>query len=117
MASAPLAAASASPMPEGITDPNYKPLPGRLGNLTIIQQHALEKLKKELIEEGAFVEDRMDDALLLRYVAIPPCLCLVSINPASRFLRARQFDVVKAKAMLLDCEKWRKEFGVDDVVK
>lgn len=60
-------AASASPMPEGITDPNYKPLPGQLGNLTVVQQHALEKLKKELIEENAFVEERMDDAYLLRW--------------------------------------------------
>jgi len=34
-----------------------------------------------------------------------------------RFLRARKFDVPAAKAMLLSCEKWRKEFGVDDIVK
>ena len=61
-------AASASPMPEGVTDPNYKPLPGRLGNLTVAQQHALEKFKKELQDEGHFVPDRMDDATLLRYV-------------------------------------------------
>lgn len=61
-------AASASPMPPGVTDPNYHPLPGRLGNLTVTMQHALEKFKKELIEEGHFVEERMDDAFLLRYV-------------------------------------------------
>jgi len=91
-------AASASPMPEGITDPDYKPLPGRLGNLTVIQQHALEKFKKELIEEGVFVKERMDDATLLR------------------FLRARKFDVAKAKEMIIAAEKWRKDFGVDDIV-
>ena len=34
-----------------------------------------------------------------------------------RFLRARKFDLVKAKEMLLDCEKWRIDFGVDDIVK
>ena len=34
-----------------------------------------------------------------------------------RFLRARKFDHVKTKEMLLDAEKWRKEFGVDDIVK
>jgi hypothetical protein len=55
-------------MPEGVTDPNYKPLPGRLGNLTVAQQHALEKFKKELQDEGHFVPERMDDATLLRYV-------------------------------------------------
>ena len=60
-------AASASPMPEGVTNPDYQPLPGRLGNLTVIQLHTLEKFKKELKEEGHFVEERMDDAMLLRW--------------------------------------------------
>ncbi|PPQ65350.1 hypothetical protein CVT26_000065 [Gymnopilus dilepis] len=92
-------AASASPMPEGITDPNYRPPPGHLGNLTVIQQHTLEKLKAELKAEGAFVEERMTDAMLLR------------------FLRARKFDLAKAKAMLLAAEQWRKDFGVEDIVK
>ncbi|KXN90557.1 Sec14 cytosolic factor [Leucoagaricus sp. SymC.cos] len=94
-----LQAASASALPEGITDPNYQPLPGRVGNLTVPQKHALDKLKKELQEEGHFVPERMDDAMLLR------------------FLRARKFDVVKAKEMLLSAEQWRKDFGVDDIVK
>lgn len=53
-------------MPQGVTDPNYKPLPGRLGNLSVPQQHALEKFKKELQDENAFVPERMDDATLLR---------------------------------------------------
>src|SRR6266508_6823593 len=62
-------AASASPMPEGVTDPNYRPPPGHLGNLTVVQLHTLEKLKKELKEEGKFVEERMTDATLLRCVS------------------------------------------------
>ncbi|KAG6849748.1 hypothetical protein H0H93_005546 [Arthromyces matolae] len=94
-----LVAASASPMPEGVTNPNYKPLPGRLGNLTMLQLHALQKFKKELIEEGVFVEERMDDAFLLRY------------------LRARKFDVAKAKEMLIAAEKWRQEFGADTIIE
>ncbi|KIK53129.1 hypothetical protein GYMLUDRAFT_250560 [Collybiopsis luxurians FD-317 M1] len=77
-------------------DPNYKPLPGRLGNLTVPQQHTLDMFKKELQEEGVFVEDRMNDAMLLR---------------------AQKFAVALAKAMIINCEKWRKEFGVDDIVK
>jgi hypothetical protein len=34
-----------------------------------------------------------------------------------RFLRARQFDVQKAKDMLLAAEHWRKDFGVDELMK
>ena len=64
--------ASVSPLPEGITDPNYKPLPGRLGNLTPGQQHALDTLRQQLVDEGHFVPERMDDATLLRYV-VGPC--------------------------------------------
>jgi hypothetical protein len=63
-------AASASALPEGITDPNYKPPPGRLGNLTVIQQHSLDKLRKELQDEDQFVPERMDDATLLRHVFV-----------------------------------------------
>lgn len=79
-----LQAASASPMPEGVTDPNYKPLPGRLGNLTVAQQHALEKIKKEVQDEGAFVPERMDDAMFLRYISMrllaPPVFVGVPVD-------------------------------------
>jgi hypothetical protein len=33
-----------------------------------------------------------------------------------RFLRARKFDVTKAKELLLAGEQWRKDFGVDALV-
>ncbi len=65
--------ASASAMPAGVTDPNYKPPPGRLGNLTVPQQHALEKFRKELQDQGAFVPERMNDALLLRLLSCSTC--------------------------------------------
>jgi hypothetical protein len=86
-------------MPPGVTDPNYQPLPGRLGNLTVIQLHTLDKFKKELENEGHFVPERMDDATLLR------------------FLRARKFDLALSKQMLVNAEKWRKDFGVDEIAK
>ncbi|KAJ9111759.1 hypothetical protein QFC22_006418 [Naganishia vaughanmartiniae] len=34
-----------------------------------------------------------------------------------RFLRARKFDVEKARIMWEGCEKWRKDFGTDDVAR
>ncbi|KAI0687332.1 CRAL-TRIO domain-containing protein [Earliella scabrosa] len=88
-----------SSVPEGVTDPNYKPLPGRVGNLSPQQQAALDQFRKELQEEGKLVPERHDDPTLLR------------------FLRARKFDVPKAKVMIISCEEWRAQFGVDDIVK
>ena len=37
--------------------------------------------------------------------------------PRFRFLRARKFDLTKAKEMLISAEKWRKDFKVDEIVK
>ncbi len=51
----------------GWTDPNYKPPAGNLGNLSSTQQKALDQFRKELQDEGHFVEERMDDSTLLRY--------------------------------------------------
>ena len=59
---------SASPMPESVTNPNYKPLPGRLGNLTPVQQQTLDDFRRDIQDEGWFVPERMDDATLLRCV-------------------------------------------------
>ena len=53
------------------TDPSYKPLPGRLGNLTQQQQEALDKLRSEIEQEGWFVPERRDDAMLLRCASAP----------------------------------------------
>lgn len=57
---------SAQQSESGATDPNWQPLPGRLGNLTPEQQEALDKIRKEIQDEGMFVPERMDDATLLR---------------------------------------------------
>lgn len=64
----------------------------------------------------------MDDAALLRCV-------ITNVQSKSyvrrltiviffhRFLRARKFDVLKAKEMLKDTERWRVEFGVDEIIR
>ncbi|THU80021.1 CRAL/TRIO N-terminal domain-containing protein [Dendrothele bispora CBS 962.96] len=80
-------------------DPNWKPEPGHVGNLTEEQQKALDELKEEIKKAGAWVEERMDDAMVLR------------------FLRARKWNVANAKTMLLSAEQWRKDFGVDEIMK
>jgi hypothetical protein len=93
----------------------WTPPPGRLGNLTLTQEAALAKFGAELRAEGAWVEARHDDATLLRSSLCPRFSCVVLTG--HRFLRARKFDVPKAKEMILACEKWRKEFGVDELVR
>jgi hypothetical protein len=66
----------------GVMALNYHPLPGRVGNLTAVQLHTLDKLKEQLKDQGQFVKERMDDAMLLRwppYVSIFHCYfcCLI----------------------------------------
>lgn len=70
---------------------------GYPGNLNDSQKTALEKLRAQLKEEG--YSERLDDATLLR------------------FLRARKFDVAKAKEMFVNCEKWRVDFGVNTILE
>ena len=36
--------------------------------------------------------------------------------PPGRFLRARKFDVAKAKEMLLSAEQWREDFDVEGIM-
>jgi hypothetical protein len=79
--------------------PAWTPQPGRVGNLTPEQQKALDEFRELLKSEGLFVEERGDDATLLR------------------FLRARKFDVKLARDMFAACEKWRKEYGTNDLYK
>ncbi|EJU05991.1 hypothetical protein DACRYDRAFT_19327 [Dacryopinax primogenitus] len=75
------------------------PLSGHPGHLSPEQQHILSKFRTELEEDSVFVPERHDDATLLR------------------FLRARKFDLAKAKFMITSCEEWRKDFGVDQLIE
>lgn len=66
------------------------------GDLTQSQQDALNNLRDVLTEQG-LLRKRDDDHSLLR------------------FLRARGFDVAKAKAMFEAMLEWRKEIGADNI--
>ena len=48
------------------TDTEYRPLPGRIGNLSQSQEETLERFREDLKAGGHFVPERMDDATLLR---------------------------------------------------
>ncbi len=66
------------------------------GYLAKSEESALEQLRMILEAEG--YKERLDDSTILR------------------FLRARKFDVMLAKKMFDDCEKWRKEFGTNTIL-
>jgi len=70
---------------------------GHPGHTTPEQDEKIAQLRAELEAEDCM--DRLDTLTMLR------------------FLRARKFDVALAKQMFLDCEKWRKDFKVDHIVK
>ncbi|TPX33606.1 hypothetical protein SmJEL517_g03587 [Synchytrium microbalum] len=72
---------------------------GRVGNLTPEQETALAEFKSKLSAIGAYDPAKHSDHLLLR------------------FLRARKFNLDNARKMWLDCEKWRKEFGIEELMK
>ncbi|KAF9135686.1 cytosolic factor, phosphatidylinositol/phosphatidylcholine transfer protein [Mortierella sp. 14UC] len=78
--------------------PNTDILPGRVGNLTAEQQHALDEFKDLIKAEGFFVPERHDDHYVLR------------------FLRARKFSIPNTHKMFVDCENWRKELQVDSLI-
>ncbi|KAI9219400.1 CRAL-TRIO domain-containing protein [Blastocladiella britannica] len=72
---------------------------GRLGHLTDPQAETLRAFQRELILDNHFIPSYHDEHLLLR------------------FLRARRFDIPKAKAMLYACDSWRATEKVPELAK
>ncbi|CAG7989993.1 unnamed protein product [Penicillium olsonii] len=95
-------AATESQLP---TDPKYdqydfpttapEAQPGHPGHTSPEQDAKVHQLRADLEKLG--YTERLDTLTLLR------------------FLRARKFDVEAAKAMFTNSEKWRKEFGTDEL--
>ncbi|KAI9850989.1 MAG: cytosolic factor, phosphatidylinositol/phosphatidylcholine transfer protein [Thelocarpon superellum] len=77
------------------TSPDVRP--GHPGHTTKEQDAQVHQLR--MLLEASDVTERLDTLTLLR------------------FLRARKFNVELAKQMFLDCEKWRREFEVDKLVR
>ncbi|KAI6780748.1 CRAL-TRIO domain-containing protein [Emericellopsis cladophorae] len=73
-----------------------EPQDGHAGHLTEGQIAQVHQLRMMLEAEG--LTKRLDTLTLLR------------------FLRARKFDVEAAKKMFVDCEKWREEIKLDELV-
>ncbi|WVR07261.1 hypothetical protein IAU60_004302 [Kwoniella sp. DSM 27419] len=84
------------------------PLSGHPGHLSETQEIALKQFREELLAEGLIPADRDATAAQLGYDRFDDQTLL-------RFLRARKFDLPKAKLMWANNEKWRKEFGADDI--
>ncbi|KAG7699901.1 hypothetical protein KL930_000588 [Ogataea haglerorum] len=83
-------------LPDKVAEPPFGQT-GFPGYLTDSEKSAVEQLRTLLKAEGYTL--RLDEPTLLR------------------FLRARKFDVMKAKEMFINCEKWRKEFGTDTILE
>jgi len=83
-------------------------LSGHPGHLDAAQESALSQFRQELLAEGLIPADHAELTARMKYDRFDDATLL-------RFLRARKFDLPKAKQMWAANEKWRKEFGADDI--
>jgi len=83
-------------------------LSGHPGHLDQHQQETLVLFRQELVNSGLIPADTTASAQTLGYDRFDDQTLL-------RFLRARKFDIPKAKLMWEENEKWRKNFGADEI--
>ena len=84
-----------------VTDVNYHPLSGYVENLTGAQLQNLDKLKEELKDQGLFMKERIDDAMLLRWPSH-------FFDASDSYLHRKLHASLITKVTLASAEKRRK---------
>ncbi|KAJ3375900.1 hypothetical protein GGF31_003105 [Allomyces arbusculus] len=92
---------------------------GYLGNLTDDQKTALAALAKGLSKEALAAEGLTEPSDVFMWgvdlTGVADATNNLAPGPTRvllKFLRAREWDVDKSRAMLINCLKWRKEFNM-----